>query len=101
MRRKVAAWDENAPPWSEGRSTCASSPTIGRSRWKNTAREGVARFALVEAGIGSPTQSGIADPAESEQGTPQAADFPERLGERVLSGILGPGVYAAHTLAHL
>jgi hypothetical protein len=70
-------------------------------RWKNTAREGVARFALVEAGIGSPTQSGIADPAESEQGTLQAADFPERLGERVLSGILGPGVYAAHTLAHL
>ena len=50
------------------------------------AGEGVARFALVETGIGPPAQDRV---AEREQSALQAANFLERLGERVLSRIGG------------
>ena len=49
--------------------------------------EGVVRLALVEPGIGSPTQSRVADPVEREQRALQTADFLERLSERVLTRI--------------
>ena len=39
------------------------------------AREGVARFALVEAGVGASAQGGIADPVECEQSALQATDL--------------------------
>ena len=39
------------------------------------AREGVARLALVEAGVGPPAQGGVADPVEREQRALQPPDF--------------------------
>jgi len=39
------------------------------------AREGVARFALVETGVGPPAQGRVADPVEREQRALQTADF--------------------------
>src|SRR5271157_5088085 len=51
--------------------------------------EGVVRLALVEPGIGSSTQSRVADPVEREQRALQTADFTKRLGKRVLSGVGG------------
>ena len=38
-------------------------------------RERIARLALVEPGVGSPAQPGIADPVECEQSALQATDF--------------------------
>src|SRR5208337_1828105 len=51
------------------------------------ARERIARLALVEARVGPSPQGGIANPVDRERRTLQAADFLERLGEGVLSGI--------------
>ena len=51
------------------------------------ARQGVARLAFVEAGVGPSAQSWIADPVEHEQCALQSADFLERLGQRILSRI--------------
>ena len=44
-------------------------------------------LALVESGARPPPQRGVADPIEGEEGTFEAADFPERLGQSILLGI--------------
>ena len=56
---------------------------------KDRPRERVARFALVEAETGAPTQFGIAVPAEHEQRSFYPADVPQGDRQSVLSWISG------------
>src|SRR5208337_4274060 len=56
---------------------------------KDRPRERVARFALVEAETGAPTQLGIAVPAEHEERSFYSADVPQGDRQSVLSWISG------------
>src|SRR5271166_6774920 len=79
----VAAWAADPSRANQPLTSPSSIAGVGRPR------ERVARFALVEAKTGAPTQLGIAVPAEHEERSFYSADVPQGHRQSVLSWISG------------
>lgn len=74
------------PPFPEVAIAQFAEPLSRLRRRHGRARAG---FALAEVGVGAPTQIGIVEPVEHEQGALDPLDLVQRAGDRILARIAG------------